>query len=461
MIVQILAGLSEVSAWWLIVAPLLALPPVYLLRRVRWGALIAMLVCLGLAFLAWTAPSSELTQLLGRPLYLDAISAYIIVLICLATACLFWLSYHVSQGWSFYPFGLLILSLFSAILLNRHLGLIALLFEMVVLLSVFIIQGGRFGSIRATLRFFVMLTLAVPLMLLAAWLLDQDPVNLNNPRVLTQIAWLAGAGFSLWLGVAPLHGWVSSVATEAKPGVAAFILIAFPATTSIILLHLMGSSPWLTNVAGIVEVITVAGLFTAAVGGLFAGVQRSFGSLMGYAALFDTGTILVALGNGSDLGYAILLLSLFARTIALVLIALSLTLIDDRAGGDYFQQVQGLAKILPIPTAGLVFGGLTLAGLPFTAGFVSRWMLIQSLNALNSNGLIIIILLGSLGVAVGYTRGLHALAQEAPLSRLTRPQLWGLNLLILGLILLSLWLGLFPQFIVDLTYELGQSIRYL
>lgn len=454
---RVLVELLRPSVWWLIVFPLIFLPPIYLLRRWMVGALLAILVCLISAYLAWEiVPQDELLRFLGRPIRFDHISAYVIALLCLVTAGLFFVSLNVPQGWSFYPLGLLILTLFTAAIINRHLGIIALIIEIVVLLSVFIIQGGRLGSIRAALRFLVMMTLAVPLFLLAAWQIDQYRLNLDNAPFLSQAALLVGGGFSLWLGVAPLHGWLSSIAAEAKSGIAAFVFITFPAVATLILLHLLESSPWLADIPRATEIMILAGLFTAVVGGGFASVQRAFGPLMGYAALFDLGASLIALGLRTELGQMIVIFSILVRASALVLIAASSAALEFRAEGDVFQQVRGLAKSLPLPTIGLIAGGLTLAGAPFTAGFVARWLLLQSLASIDPRWPLLI-LLGSLGVAIGYIRGLSSLIDPAP-PRIAYPQQWGLNLIISGLVLFCLGLGFFPQLVLETVRELARSI---
>jgi len=291
--------------------------------------------------------------------------------------------------------------------------------------------------------------LAVPLFLLAAWQLDQVGDSRDNVPLLMQISLLVGCGFGLWLGVAPLHGWLNSIAAEAKPGIAAFVLITFPTVAITMLLQLLNQVPWLNNTPQITDVVLQAGLFTALVGGLFAAVQRAFGSLMGYAALFDMGVGLIAVGvgMGSEQGRTVVLFSLLVRMISLALIAASMSAIEAGTDGDAFQQLRGLAKKFPIPAMGLMVGGLTLAGTPFTAGFVARWMLLQSLSSLPIWWPLAILLAG-LGLAIGYIRGGRSLVE--PVTHQTKTgQSRGLNLLIMSLISLCLGLGLFPQAVLQ------------
>lgn len=448
--------ISLLSAWWVVFAPLIFIPLIYLLRRRKLGGWLAILVCLGSAWLMLQLPS-EPGRFLGQPIVFTDVWRAATALLFVATACLFGVSLIASQGWTFYPFSVIILFLLGLAMLSRHLGIIALIIEIAVLFAIFIIQGGRLGSVRAASRFLVMMTLAVPLFLLAAWQSELYRENLDNPQFLTQMALLVVAGFSLWLGAAPLHGWISAIALEAKPGIATFIFITFPTAAIVILLNLLGQSPWLVDVPNAPEVIILAGLFSVVVGGLFAATQNAFGPLLGYTALFDLGSSLIALGLGSQTGLSLVLYAALVRTVGLTLIGVSTAFIQAQTGGDSFTQARGLARLWPIPTIGWVIGGATIAGAPFTAGFISRWLLLQPLSNINP-WWPPIILLGSLGVTVGYIKGLHALIDTTPPVPAPR-QKWLLNLLIAALVVLCVGIGLFPQPVLQITRTLAQSLN--
>lgn len=455
-----LSALFQPSLWWLVLAPLAMFPPVYALRRFRLGGWLAIVFSLLLAYVALITPRGNVTWALGRPIVYDDTTAYVIALLFAATACLFALSLSVPQGWTFYPFSLIILALFTAAMVSRHLGIIALLVEVAALLSVLIIQGGRLGAVRAALRFVVLMTLAMPFFLLAAWRIDQYWANANNAVFLSQVTLLVASGFVLWLGIVPLHGWLSGIASEAEPGIAAFILMTFPTIALVNLLHLLSIAPWLTNMPLTLDIVLAVGLFSAVIGGLFASVQRAFGPLMGYATIFDVGASLIALGLGNEQGLNIILLSIFARTFALLLIAVSSAAIQAHASDDSFAQARGLAANLPLATVGLGVGALTLVGIPFTVGFVPRWLLWQSLAGFEAT-LSLGLSLAGLGVAIGYIRGLRALVEPqdttrpAPLEERVR----GTEPLIVGLMILCCGLGIFPQSLLALVEQLTQSLK--
>ncbi len=330
------------STGWMALITLIFVPPIYFLRRWRVGGWLAVLVALAVAYLIKHNPPADEFYLLGRLFVVDQLWGYIMVVLLVSTASLFVLSLNVSQGWTFYPLGLVIVALLGLAMASRHIGIAALLIEIAVLLTVFIIQGGRIGSVRGALRFLVMMTLAVPLFLLVAWQHDVYRDNLNNPAFAIRMGLLVAGGFALWLGVAPLHGWISAVAQEAKPGIAAFVFVVFPIVATIILLRLLAVSPWLVEMPHAQEVIFVGGIFSVVLGGVFASAQTAFGPLMGYATLFDLGNGLLALGVDTRLGVSVVLFSLLVRAAALVLVGSASAFIQQQAHSDSFAQARGL-----------------------------------------------------------------------------------------------------------------------
>ncbi len=463
------------TALWLIALPIGATPLVYLLRRSWLGAIVAALVAFFSAWLAVRLPVGVVLNLLGRTIELDPLSQVTLSLLFAATAALFLTLVPFSFGRRgkrrdaphsksigqearvFYPAALLILGLFVAAGLSRHLGITAIFIELAAILTVFVIQAERLESTRAALRFLILISLATPLFLLAAWQIDLDRLSggLESTRNLEQIALFVGLGFAVWLAVVPFHGWLTSAATESSPPMAAFVLIAFPVVAFSTLIHLLVDLPWLVDSVYLVEAMLLAGVFTAFIGGVMAGVQRGFGELLGYAALYNLGSILAVLGLGGRAAVIAVLFSLTVRALALALISVSLSTIHLRVASDGFTQVKGTAWQMPIATAGLVVGGLTLAGAPLTAGFAPYWQLLRSIATVDSRWLVLLIL-GGVGVAIGYLRGLRAMlssnrpnnGQPPDLSlKFSEPLPLLVIIGVLGLTCIAL--GLFPSLLIE------------
>jgi formate hydrogenlyase subunit 3/multisubunit Na+/H+ antiporter MnhD subunit len=112
-----------------------------------------------------------------------------------------------------------------------------------------------------------------------------------------------------------------------------------------------------------------------------------------------------------------------------------------------------------------MLGGLTLTGVPLLAGFAPHWQLLRSVAEVNPIWPVLIVL-GGLGVAVGYLRGLRAALCHPPQNQTGRPAGVALTLQepplllfmigLLGIICISL--GLFPSLLVEPLQQLASGI---
>lgn len=457
------------QALWLIALPLGIAPLVYFLRRKILGAFLAILIAFATTWLAMQLPTGVVLRLLGRTIELGPLSQVSLSLLFAATAVLFLALalYREETGVAlpgkavnqeariFYPSALIILSLFVAASLSRHLGITAIFIELAAILAVFVIQTERLESTRAALRFLILFSLAMPFLLLAARQIDIYQLNggLISSTQLEQTALFVGVGFAMWLAIVPFHGWLTSTATEASPPMAAFVLITFPVVAFSAFIHLLIDSPWLVDSLYLMNALVLAGVFTAFIGGAMASVQRGFSELLGYAATFNLGCMVVILGLGGRSAVITILVALAVRSLALALIGVSVFAIQIHVINDGFTQVRGVAQRLPVAITGLMVGGLTLAGMPLTAGFAPYWQLLRSIAQVDGRWLVLLVL-GGLGVAIGYLRGLRATLLDEPNGASGNASLkfqepFPLLVIIAVLTSACILVGLFPSLLIE------------
>jgi len=454
-------------AWWLVVLPAAATPLVYFTRRWGIGAYMAALVSLLTGWLAWNLPPTNPMRLMGRTFLLDPLTQQTMALLFVTSAVLFVASWRLQQGWYFPPLGLVVLSLFAVAGMSRHLGITAVALMLAAIVSLPIIQGDEAppyqgwqgGSIRAAWRFLAMMLIALPFVLMAAWRVDayREDVE-HNAAYLAQAALFLAVGIGLWTGAAPLHGWATAVGAGSPPVAAAFVLIGFPLLALVTLAHVFAEAAWFTWSIAAGHWLLLAGLASAGLGGLFAAVQRNLRATLGYAALFDLGCLLVGMavrGPASDLAFYS---GLAIRALGLTLIGIATAVIRLEAGGDALAGLGGAARRLPLASAALMVGAFTLTGLPLTAGFPPRWMLLHDLAGLDPRWSWVLVA-ASLGVAVAYLRALAAML-GAPVAAAPRRHpaagRWATSGLLVGLTLVSLWLGVLPAALFDLAARLIQ-----
>lgn len=409
----------------LIALPLVAAPLVWLVRR--WGlaaSLLAAGVASAMAGLAWRLPLDQPIQLwghqvvlgepvtlLGRELVMSRTDQMDLVLIYLIAAGLFLFASRVSQGWTFYPLGLAILSVLSAVLLVQSHIFAVLLLQIAASLAVFLIQGGQSGSTRGALRFLTFVTLAISPLLITSWLLGSYELTPDDTSLLDSSTILFFIGFAILLGVFPFHAWISAVSADAPPLVSAFILGLFYAVVWFVMLGLLESFEWLPTHPDFSVAVSYGGYAMVVVGAVLAAVQRRLGYLMGYAAIADMGTGLIALSLQTVAGLNAALFALGTRALSLAVMAMGISLIRHRAEGDDFEKLEGWGRHIPWATLALVVGGLSLAGLPPGPGFTARWSVTRLLAREQAGGAMIVIL-ASVVVGVSIVRALMALLRE-------------------------------------------------
>jgi hypothetical protein len=435
----------------LLALPLSAAVISYLLRR--WSvlaALIASATTATLAFLCLRLPLDRsafvLEQevafgrpviILGQTLQLEAAGQLWLAFIFLLATLFFLSAWPISQGRSFLPFGLVILTLYALLILLPTFSLAVLAFGISTTLTVFILQAGQLGSIRGAQRYLLVSLLAVPLLLAAAWMVEPSLAGGVNAEMARRAL-------------------VPVVAAEAPPIVTAFVFTAGQAMALFLALSFLGDNPWLLADSVTATMLQLAGLVMCVSGGVMAGVQRDFGRWFGYAALSDLGVLLLALGGGGSQSVILALLHVVARSIPIALMALALAIVRHRATTDRFQGLQGIARKLPLATAGLVLGGLALAGFPLTAGFPAHWAVYRSL-ASEQWLWTLLLLVSSAGIIVGLLRGLNAmLGANARQDVAHQPIVASLLLLVLAA--LTIVLGLYPQLLLDPVQSAAQAI---
>ena len=469
----------------LLALPLLAAAVTYLVRRLALlAALLSALTTGTLAILCLRLPLDRsafvLGQevafgrpvvILGRTLVLEpAGQAWLAFAFVLAT--IFYLfAWRMSQGHSFFPFSLTVLSLFALIVLLGTFPLGILVFAISVTLTVFIIQGGQYTGVRGAQRYLIVTLLSVPFLLAASWLVDQSLLVPENASLLRSALLPAGMGFALLLAAFPFGTWMPAVAADAPPIVAAFVFTAGQAMALYLGLLFVQDTPFSLNDPAILAGLQLAGLVMTAAGGVMAAVQRDFGRFFGYAALSDLGLLLLAVGAGGSQGLTQALLHTANRAVVITLLAASLSILRHRATTDHFAQLQGVARRVPIAAMGLILGGLSLAGFPFTAGFPTHWAIsravwnwAQPLSPLAQDRMagvdsvpgqewvwvltLIALLASSLGICIGLLRGLSAMLGTADRDDVARQPLVA-SLMVLALAALATILAIYPQLFLE------------
>ena len=407
----------------------------------------------------------EAMTFLGRELVLEQADRMAMAILFFTAAGLFFLAWRFTSHSLLFPMGLGLLSLLSGALLIRPLIYAALLIEIAAALSIFALQAERDPPTRGGLRYLTFTTLALPGLLVTHWLMERYTLTPDETELLGVVAVLLAVSFALLLGVVPFHTWVSTLTSDSISLASAFVLTIGNGTIWFLLLDFLETYPWLSDHPRFSPIVSTAGLAMIVMGALLAAAQSRLGPLMGYGALADSGAALLALAMNSETGLTLVIMSLLVRPFGLVLMAAGSSGLRERNGDDSFDALRGLGWKMPWSAAAFVFGGLSVAGLPISAGFVWRWPLCRAL-ASSDPSLVLFLLLAGVGVMTGVWRGLAALLTRprSPKDRsvfsLGSSEGWLTAVTVIVAIGLVIGAGVFPQYLAPLAAHLAETYTF-
>lgn len=293
-------------------------------------------------------------------------------------------------------------------------------------------------ALPAVFKYLVMGTIGATFYLIGVGLLYIMTGTLNLadltariPEVTNQTPIFMAAGFisvglALKAAIFPLHAWLPNTYSFAPHAVTAFLAACSTKVALYVFLRVdffvfQGAlSGHGAQFAGYLMPMAVAGiLFGSAIAIREPLVKRLFA----WSSVAQVGYIALGASLLSHTGLSAALLHMFNHALAKGAIFLAIIVLAMRAGGVSIEHLKGLGRQHPVLGIAFTIAGLSLIGIPGTAGFISKWFLIQAIleHPQWSLPLLIIVLASSL-MAVVYVAKVaeslffqHAETQRQPL----------------------------------------------
>ena len=255
------------------------------------------------------------------------------------------------------------------------------------------------------------------------------PLRATRP-VLAALAFLT-VGISLKAAVFPLHQWLPNAYAYAPSAVTAFVAAT---STKVALYVLMRYYYTVFGQAQVFErlpmqemllLLALAGMFGASTVAIF---QSDLKRLFAYSSVAQVGYIILGLSIGGTTGVAAAIVHLLNHAVTKGAIFMLLGAVAATAGGVSLARVRGLGRTMPFASMGIVICGLSLIGVPGTAGFVSKWVLVQAAIERGQWTLVFLIVASSLLAIVYVWRFVEAayFGTPPPAARPLAPARWQL-----------------------------------
>ena len=418
-------------------------------------ALLALLVPINVAFTIgpFSFKLGGTLEVLGRSFVFDTANGPLLAILYGLAAVWFFGSEAVNMARRIAPSGLAILGLLVGSMAVQPFIFAALLIEVACLLAVPMLLPLHQAPGRGVLRFVIYLTIAMPFILFAGWLLagvETSPGDVALTSATTTILFL---GFAFLLAIFPLNTWIPMLFEETPAYVTSFLLWILSQTTMLFAMGFINRYTFLRLSPDLPDALRVAGLTMVGAAGLWAAFDRHLGRLLGFAVIAESGFMLLALSLGTSAGVETIFLQMIPRGFGMAVWAMGLSIIQGQVDTPRFANIQGAARAVPFATLGLILASLSSVGIPLLAGFPARLVLMQGLaSASLAHALVLMVGLG--GLLTGAIRTL-AVSVMTPANtpweiRESRLQI---VLLVLGVAALFV-LGLFPQAVRPLLENL-------
>tara|TARA_B100000214_G_C23893954_1_gene593152 strand:- start:595 stop:1134 length:540 start_codon:yes stop_codon:yes gene_type:complete len=129
--------------------------------------------------------------------------------------------------------------------------------------------------------------------------------------------------------------------------------------------------------------------------------------------------MLIGLCLLSPQGLSATFINMFNHGITKAALFMSLGVLTLHGRSSFYDSLQGLGKRMPVVCFTFLIGGLSLAGIPGTAGFISKWMLVKATLEAELPILAIFIILSSLLAIVYIWKVIECIYFTEPASTIT------------------------------------------
>jgi NADH-quinone oxidoreductase subunit N len=246
----------------------------------------------------------------------------------------------------------------------------------------------------------------------------------------------------------PFHFWAPDVYEGAPTSVTAFMATIVKTAAFAAFLRLFYST--FANTGGVwINVVWVIAALTLLVGNITAVIQTSTKRMLAYSSIAHAGYMLLALIALNQYSQSSVLFYSLAYSIGSIASFGILNIVMKARGNDTTESFNGLAKSNPLLAVAMTVALLSLAGIPPTAGFFAKYYIFTAAFQSGYGMLVLIAILASLIGVYYYFRIIIAMffkqSDAAPIEVTANHKL-----LFIITILLTIALGLFPNYIIRL-----------
>jgi NADH-quinone oxidoreductase subunit N len=267
-----------------------------------------------------------------------------------------------------------------------------------------------------------------------------NPATDRGAALLGMVFVLVALGFKI--AAVPFQIWVPDVYQGAPTPVTAYLSVGSKAAGFVVLLRVLQPFIALPQTQ---RLLVLVALLTLIYGNLAALPQTNLKRLLAYSSIAHAGYLLIGVVCFDVRAITFYLVAYLLMT----LLSFAVLIIVSQQTGEDIADFDGLAKRSPFLAFAMLIGMVSLAGLPFTAGFLGKFYIFYAAVLQRQIALVVV---GVITVGCGFyyylkvVRAMYwqstPIVDKIPVNGLSR-------VAISALIIATIWLGVYPQPIFD------------
>ncbi len=263
----------------------------------------------------------------------------------------------------------------------------------------------------------------------------------SGAALLGMVFVLVALGFKI--AAVPFQIWVPDVYQGAPTPVTAYLSVGSKAAGFVVLIRVL--HPFL-NLPQTQRLIAVIALLTLIYGNLAALPQMNLKRLLAYSSIAHAGYLLIGVVCFDVRAITFYLVAYMLMTLLSFAV---LIIVAQQTGGEEISDFNGLARRSPFLAFAMLIGMVSLAGVPFTVGFLGKFYIFYAAVLQRQ---ITLIITGVITVGCGfyyYLKVVRAMYWQSS-SKTDAIPVNGLSRIAIGaLIIATIWFGIYPQPILE------------
>ena len=364
------------------------------------------------------------------------------------------------------------------------------LFNLFVLLEVASLSGyalvsmGRPQAVTASLRYLIIGTIGASFYLIGVGFLYMSTGSLNmadlkmllpamySSRVVMAAFVFIFIGFAIKIALFPLHAWQPDAYTYSPSAVTVIISTAMAKTFTYALIRIIFSVftiDFIRGFASLFQIIAWAAILAMIAGSVSAIVQNNLKRMLAYSSVSNVGYIVLGIGLApfTSLGLTPAMMHIINHAMIKGCMFMAACAFIYRLDIWDIRTFTGLGRRMPLTCFTLIIAALAMIGMPPSAGFVTKWYLIQASLEAGRYVFVGVIFFSTLLMIVYFWRVIEIMyirpvesgdeatnikTCEAPLSMLIPCMILGFLTFFMGILWIS---GLFRPILYAINSDLG------